>query len=116
MLTFTRVLRSLPFKGYFISSFAISLVLAGLIFVLKNLLPPVVPLFYGKPVSEAVLVPSLELMLAPGIATIFGTINAILAFFVSDDFLKKTLAIASLFISILSAITIVRIVFLVGFF
>ncbi len=86
------------------------------IFFLKDFLPPVVPLFYGGASGEGQLVPTLGLLIAPGVALIITLLNIGLSTITKDDFSKKALAIAAFVVSILTTVTIIKIFFLVGFF
>lgn len=86
------------------------------IIVLKGFLPPIVPLLYGNPTGSGQLVPTLGLIIAPGISLIIIVINIILSLTVKNDFLRKTLAISTLLISVLTTITIIKIILLVGYF
>lgn len=103
-------------KKYFYSALTINLISIIIPFVLKNYLPPLVPLFYQRPIGEWQLVPVLGLAIAPTISFVITITNIVISSITKDDFLKKVLAIAALVISILTAITIIKIVFLVGFF
>lgn len=109
-------LLKLPSRNYVYSSLGISFLIMILVFVLKDLLPPQVPLYYGKPVGEDQLVPTLGLLIAPGVSLGIIIINIALSRIVSDVFFKKALIMSSFFVSLLTAITILKIIFLVGFF
>lgn len=99
------------------TSIAINLVVILFVLIAKNFLPPVVPLFYGKAVGEQQLIASLGLTIPPLVSLLITAINfSINRWFIKDLFLKNALLIASVFTSILSAITVLRIIFLVGLF
>jgi hypothetical protein len=108
--------KKLPFKGCIYFSLIINLVLAALTVVLRGILPPVVPLFYGLPAGTEQLAPSIELAIAPALGFVITLLNIFLSSLTKDIFLKKTLVISSAFISLLLAITFIKIVLLVGFF
>jgi hypothetical protein len=108
--------KNLPYKGYIYFSVALNIVSIILIFVLRGFLPPVVPLFYGLPVGSDQLTPSFGLILAPIAGLAIMTINSLVSNFIKDTFFKKTLIISSAFISLLMAITVSKIILLVGFF
>jgi hypothetical protein len=108
--------KKLIYRNYFLAATIVSLVTALLILILKNNLPPLVPLFYGRPSGEAELTITAGLLIAPGVALIITILNLFISFWVKDDYLKKILAISSIVISSLMAITIIKIIFLVGFF
>jgi hypothetical protein len=106
----------LPMKKFMYSSIGLSFFTALVVIALKGLLPPEVPLFYGKPTGEEQLVPTLGLLIAPGVSLLIVIINTIFVGLIKDLFLKKTLIVSSLFVSLLTTITVFKIVFLVGFF
>ena len=108
--------KDLPYKGCVYLSVLLNIVSTVVIFTLKGTLPPVVPLFYGLPVGAEQLTPMLELFLAPAAGLIITAINVFVSIFSKDIFLKKSLIISSAFISLLLAITVVKIVLLVRFF
>lgn len=105
-----------PLKSYIYSSLGITLAVSLFAILVKGVLPPEVPLFYGKPVGEEQLASSLGLVIAPGVSLLVTLVNTILSAFVEDPFLKKALVISAFFVSLLTAITIFKIIFLVGFF
>lgn len=108
--------KNLPFAEYIVISVVLSLVTIAMTVILTGKLPPVVPLFYGRPVGEGQLVPTLSLLLAPGAAIILTIINTFLAILSKDDFLKKILVLTSFLVSLLLCITVAKIILLVGFF
>ncbi len=109
-------LLKLPSRNYVYASFGISLFVSLLVILLKGWLPPEVPLFYGRPVGEEQLVLTFGLLIAPGVAILITILNIILVKTIGDMFLKRALIMASFFVSILTAITVLKIIFLVGFF
>ncbi len=78
-------------------------------------MPPLAPLFYGRPVGEAQLTNSLGLLIAPGTSFLITVLNLFLSLWTKDDFLKKLLAVSTIVISVLTAITVTKIILLVGF-
>lgn len=108
--------KTIPFKGCVYFAFGLNLILSVLIFTLKGFLPPVVPLFYGLPVGADQLVPSLALVIAPVTGLIITLINIFIVNLTRDNLLKKALIISGTFVSTLLAITVVKIILLVGFF
>jgi hypothetical protein len=108
--------KKLIYRNYFLAAAIVCFITALLILILKNNLPPLVPLLYGRPSGEAELTITAGLFIAPGVALIITFVNLLISLWVKDDFLKKILAVSSIVISALVAITIVRIIFLVGFF
>ena len=80
----------------------------------KNL-PPELPLFYGYTQSDQQLSTTFGLFI-PGVVSLAITlVNTALSILIPNDFLKKTLSIASFVISLLFLITVLKIIFLVGF-
>lgn len=104
----------LPMKKYYIFSFFLSVFVVVIALVAYFILPPEIPLFYGFPQSQQQIIGSKILFLPAFIAATFTTLNAYLSIYVENAYLKKVLAFISLLISLLAAITIFKIVFLVG--
>lgn len=109
-------LKNIAFRNYYLASFILSLVIAAGIVIIRNFLPPVVPLYYGKPIGSDQLAQNILLIIVPAASIVVGVLNLTVSKFVKDMFIKRLLAIFSLLVSLLSAITIIKIVLLVGFF
>lgn len=107
---------NLPSKGYIYVSIVLVVLPILVVIVSRNSLPPLVPLFYGNPVGEDQLTSTWGLLIAPGAATALTLFNMFLALAVSEIFLKKILVLSSFLISLLTAVTLFKIIFLVGFF
>lgn len=107
---------TIPNKNYFYYSAGISILLIIIVYAIKNYLPPEVPLFYGKAVGQDQLVPTLGLLYAPLTSLTITFINFLLTRVIKDSFLQKILVLISFFVSILIAITTIKIIFLVGHF
>jgi len=83
-------------------------------FAFFSRLPPQLPLFYSRPWGEEQLVEPLFLFLPLIVAGGFLVLNLALARLIPDfPFLRKVFVIAASFASLLAAITVVRIIFLV---
>jgi hypothetical protein len=108
--------KNLPCKGCVYFSIALNLLLAGLILILKGFLPPIVPLFYGLPDGAEQLIPYFGLTIAPAIGLIVTFVNVLISNAINDKLLRSALIISSVFISLLLAITTVKIVLLIGLF
>ncbi len=80
--------------------------------LISKKLPPQVPLYYGFPRGEQQLGSPTALILPLAISSLFIAINSIFAYFTKPVFLKNTLVIGGFFASLLSAITIIKIVLL----
>jgi hypothetical protein len=108
--------KNLPYKGCIYFSIILNAVSVIFILVLKRILPPVVPLFYGLPAGADQLTSNLGLLLAPATGFAITAVNVFISNMTRDIFLRRALIISSAFASILLAITVIKIVFLVGFF
>lgn len=104
----------LPLKKMFVASFFISVATILLGLIAQIILPPEIPLFYGLPQTSEQLSPAIFIIL-PSLASILITIiNAIISIKIDGNYLKRTLAFASIAVSILAVITTYKIIFLVG--
>lgn len=110
------MLKHLTYKKYYYTSLALSLVSIIVIVAVKDFLPPLVPLLYGNVSGPGQLVSTLGLLIAPGVSIFITFLNGILSTLTNDDFIKQILATMAVVISILSIVTILKIIFLVGFF
>lgn len=107
-------LSTLPFLRLIKITLSINLFIILFILVLHKTLPPQIPLYYGLPEGEEQLAPVFFLTL-PSILSIFILgLNIILGTWLKEDFLKKILIASSLPITFFSAITTLKIFFLVG--
>lgn len=105
-----------PFKGLLSFSILLNFVSAGFTLAVINFLPPLVPVLYGQPTGENQLLPTLGLLIIP-IASVFITlINIFMGHIFNDKFSFKILIATSSLVSVLSTITVIKIIFLVGFF
>jgi len=108
--------KKVTYRNYFLAAFIINVAVVLSLVMLQRFLPPLAPLFYGKPVGEGQLTKTIGLIIAPGASLLITALNLCLSLWVKDIFFKKLLAISAIIISVLTAITIVKIVFLVGYF
>lgn len=106
----------LPLRHLFIISLIINgvLVLSGLL--AKFILPPEIPLYYGLPKNEDQLAKSIYIILPALISILITITNTVLSIISTSIYLKKTLAFASISITILSIVATYKIIFLVGSF
>lgn len=86
------------------------------IVLLKKNLPPVVPLFYGLPVSIDELTPELGLAIPSVVSIILIIINYLIVKLTKDKFLERIAIGLIISITALSLITIIKTIFLVGSF
>lgn len=118
--TFARevLTEKLPFKAYIAVSIIVNLLVIitvlGLTYFKR--LPPEVPTFYGEPEGEAQLASNYILVLPAIVSLILLGVNTGISYVLEDDFLKKILIIAGTTITILSTITTIKILSLVGYF
>lgn len=108
--------KKVTFKNYFLAAIIINLLISLSLLVLKSFLPPLAPLFYGRPSGESQLTSFLGLFIAPGVSIVITVVNLLLNLWTEDIFLKRLLATTAVIVSVMSAITIVKIVFLIGYF
>lgn len=106
----------MAYRNYFLAAIVIDIIVVLLLIILRNFLPPLAPLFYGRPTGDAQLTKTFGLLIAPGASFLITAVNLLLSLWVKDVFFKKLLAISAVVISVLTTITIVKIVFLVGYF
>jgi hypothetical protein len=110
------MLKKVVLKPYLFSALIINVVVAAVVLLLRGYIPPVVPLFYGLPIGAKQLVPTLLILAAPGTGILIILLNLFLSTWVKETFTKKVLIISAFFASILLAITVIKIILLVGFF
>lgn len=111
----TLMWKKVTYRNYFLAAIIVNLGVAFSLILLKSILPPLAPLFYGRPAGEAQLTKTLGLLIAPGASILITILNLCLSLWLKDDFLKKILAISAIVISALTTITIIKIILLVGF-
>lgn len=111
---YSNLLAILPFGHFSVWLLGVNLVIAILVLLLKGLLPPVVPLFYGKPYGADQLAGAPSLMLPPLAALGLSVINIMIAVFTEDEFLKKVIFGSMVVVTMLSLITVLKIFILVG--
>jgi hypothetical protein len=102
-------------RAFWISVF-INLANITAYFLLRNHLPPEIPLYYGMAEGDQQLAPTHGLLFPSLFALGVIIINSALALMIKNDFLKHVLILAALGITVLVAITTVKIVLLVGSF
>lgn len=103
-----------PYKKLSMGLVAGNLFIIGIVFILGSSLPPVVPLFYGKPYGVEQLARQHFLALPPILAIIVCIINASISKIQKDEFLRKVLLGGSIAATLFSLITVIKIIFLVG--
>jgi hypothetical protein len=104
----------LPFKNIIIIFLFINLLIILLTFLLRNFIPPEVPIFYGMPEGEEQLVPGWGLAIPSIISRAILGLNCLIAFKIKDEFTKKVLVLGGLASTIFSIITIIKIFLIVN--
>lgn len=104
------------YKSLFLSSAIIVLISSIVVFILRNFLPPKLPLYYGRPVGENQLAGTLSLLIPLVFSFLLTIVNLAVVNLIKDDFLKKILAVSTFVLSILAAITVFKIMALVNLF
>ena len=109
-------IENIPLKGLIYFSVILNISSVVFVLIIKNHLPPVVPLYYGLAKSEGQLASQTQLLI-PNIASFMILATNILVSLITDnDFIEKILVVSAFAVSILSTITVIKIVFLVGSF
>ena len=107
----SRVNIPLP-KIFYLSLFINLLTISGTV-ALQRSLPPEVPLFYGLAEGEEQLSGKSGLGGLGVLSLVLTTFNLLLAILIKNEFLKKTLIVAGLSVSILTFNTISQIILLI---
>lgn len=107
----------IPYRNQTIFLIILNLAIMAGIIVGRSILPPTVPLFYGKPQGEEQLVPQIFLILPSLVSLAIIAINTLcIKFLVNDPFIKKILFGSTIIATLLSTIALAKIIFLVGSF
>jgi len=109
-------IENIPLKHLIYISLAINILVILSVLFLKKFLPPVIPLYYGLAKSEAQLTKQAYLVVPSLTSFIVLLTNIFFSIFSDNDYLKKTLIIGAFAVTFLSAITTIKITFLVGSF
>lgn len=104
----------LPLGKWAGATIVFGLVISGLSLLALLVLPPEIPLYYGAGEPRNQIAPAWKIVFPSLIALLGSAINFLLALAVNNDFLKKTLVVASISISILAALTTLKIFLLVA--
>jgi len=109
-----KIIDLLPFKRWSIFLIAVNLIIILLVVFAQKILPPTIPLFYGNPYGTEQLSSRINLILPSLSALFISIISIIIGILTQDDFLKKVLFGGILATTLLSAITTIKIILLVG--
>jgi hypothetical protein len=106
--------RFIVYPMLFYISLALAVIGIGSYFFLKDRLPPEIPLFYGLAEGTEQLAPSKYLILPSVLGFLILIINLIISASIKNTFYKKILLLCAFATNVLVAITIVKIILLVG--
>lgn len=106
------VSKNIPHIYWILTALAINVILIIMLVLFSSKLPPQTPLYYGLPRGERQLSAPSSLILPLALSSLFVAINSIIANFSDNQFLKNTLIATSLFSSLLSIVTVVKIILL----
>ncbi len=112
----TRIAGEIPFFGLLVFSLLVSIVTIVGILLLKDHIPPQVPLFYGLPEGEEQLTTQMGLTIPSFVALTFIVINTILATIFENAFVRNALVLTCFAITLFTTITTIKIFLLVGSF
>lgn len=104
----------LVMENYLVATLALCIFTLAISLIAQKFLPPYIPLFYGLPEGEEQLAPSLALLLPGAFASLLLAINVGLSAYIKNDFIKKSLVLTSLVVSVFAAVATLKIIFLVG--
>ena len=93
-----------------------SLLMIIAVLLIFNYLPPEVPFLYGNIQGQEQLVPKLFLIIGPIGSIFISFLNNYISKKVDDELYKKALSATSILVNIMVAITLTKIIFLVGLF
>ncbi|OGM81748.1 hypothetical protein A2434_00820 [Candidatus Woesebacteria bacterium RIFOXYC1_FULL_41_14] len=108
--------KKVAFRNYFLAAFLLAIFTILIVFVIMNFLPPLIPLFYGKPTGSEQLTPTWFIFVVPGVSILITAANLFVNISTKDEFIRKIVAVSSLIISIMASTTVAKIIMLVGFF
>lgn len=108
--------KKITFHNFFLAGGVLDILTIVGILAIKSYLPPVIPLYYGKPSGTGQLAATNFIFIIPAIAIFISLLNLFISSSTKDEFIKKILAVTSLIVSLMATITVTKIVLLVGFF
>jgi hypothetical protein len=109
-----KLVNKIPFKKTVFALIFFNLLMVALVLIAQRILPPVVPLFYGRPQGGEQLAQSLFLSLPPFISLLITLVNLAFIYLLENRFLQKVLLGLAIGVTILSTITVFKIISLVG--
>ena len=102
------------FEKIVIACTVINIITIIFVILLQKNIPPIIPLFYGLPVSDGELTTSLGLTIPPISVLILIVVNWAIAKITKDEFIKKIFAGLIISLTAFSVIAVVKTIFLVG--
>ncbi len=112
---FTAFVELIPGKKIGLGFILVNALAILVVYIMSHLiLPPSVPLFYGKPYGAEQLASALHLVIPPLAAIVLSAVNVVVSRVAKDEFINNVLFGAIAVVTLLSLITIVKIIFLVG--
>lgn len=103
-----------PLKNWSLALIFINLFSVLVVILARNILPPVIPLYYGKPYGIEQLSARENLIIPSLIALTICLLSIAISLRLKDQFLKKVLFGAMLTTTLLSLIATIKIILLVG--
>lgn len=111
-----KIREDIPYKKWVNTVVIVNLLLIIGVFLIKNFLPPEIPIFYGLPEGQEQL-GSLYFLILPSIISLgIVFLNILLGIFIKDNYLVKILTITGIASTFFSFVTTIKIIFLVGGF
>lgn len=103
-------LKNIPFIRVISFFLLLNVISVILIIIFSKYLPPQVPLNYGLPRGERQLTQPTLLILPVLLSSFFILLNSVFSLIIKPSFLKNVLIISGVFVSVLSLITVIRII------
>lgn len=110
------IVTGLPYLRLVYYGLMINVLVIASVILLKPKLPPKVPLFYGLPEGVNQIGTADELIIPSMVSLLVILTNISISSIVKNEFLKKSLVVVSLTITMLSVITTLKIMLLIGSF
>ena len=107
-LTFTPIAKTI------LITLAVNIFFLLVVLALQGSLPPLVPLFFGRPLGEEQLVPKIYLVVPLAFSILIVLINTLLLKLIREDLLQKILLATTFLVTALSFVTIFQVIRLVG--
>lgn len=111
-----KIAAEIPFFSLLVVSLFVCLATIAAILLLKDHIPPQVPLFYGLPEGEEQLTSTMGLTIPSFVALTIIVINTILATIFENNFVRNSLVLTCFAVTLFATITTVKILLLVGSF